>query len=77
MAAMNTQDKIGLLYLPCTHCAGQTEFQFGDLSGTGALGCGHCGAALDRALLGRIRLALRTDYVRRQRAAMKGFKTAS
>ncbi len=74
---MSTHDKIGSVYLPCTRCTGQTEFQFGDLAGTGTLECGHCGAALDRALLGRIRIALRTDYVRRRRDSMSGLKTAS
>jgi len=74
---MNANDGTGLVYLPCTKCGEQTEFQFSDLAGTEAVGCAHCGSALDRALLGRIRIALRTDYVRRQRAALSGLKTAS
>jgi hypothetical protein len=77
MAAMHTHDETGSVYLSCMRCTDQTEFQFGDLAGTGTLDCGHCGAALDRALLGRIRIALRTDYVRRRRASMAGLKTAS
>lgn len=73
---MSTPDRIGLVYLPCTKCGEQTEFQFGELAGTETLDCTHCGSALDRALLGRIRIALRTDYVRRQRRAVSGLKTA-
>lgn len=71
---MSTHDKFGSVYLPCARCTGQTEFHFDELAGTGPLDCGHCGTGLDRALLGRIRIALRTDHVRRRRNDMSGLK---
>lgn len=69
-------DRFSIAYLPCPCCSHQVEIEFVELSGTALLSCDVCGRAIDRALMGRLRLALRAQQARRARLDLQPLKAA-